>query len=274
MRDDDERWTQAASMRWDALPARVAGAIAERIARLEPATREALRAASVEGDVFTVEVVARVVERDPRAVVREVAGALDRHELVAGIDVRRAPRGLVSRYRFRHELIQRFLYDQLDESERAYLHEAVAEALKAVLGDEADPGALAFHYLQAHAPQRAAPHLRSAGDRARRSAALAEAVDFYTRALSAWPEQDATGRATRCATWASANGSGAGSSGRRTSSARRAPPSTRWGITPLRARCSSRWDACTTSSGTSSARSRTAWKRSPSSTARPRREPR
>ena len=196
VRDDDERWTQAASMRWDALPARVAGAIAERIARLEPATREALRAASVEGDVFTVEVVARVVERDPRAVVREVAGALDRHELVAGIDVRRAPRGLVSRYRFRHELIQRFLYDQLDESERAYLHEAVAEALKAVLGDEADPGALAFHYLQAHAPQRAAPHLRSAGDRARRSAALAEAVDFYTRALSAWPEQDATGRAT------------------------------------------------------------------------------
>ncbi|MEJ2291156.1 MAG: AAA family ATPase [Deinococcales bacterium] len=187
-RDASGRWTEAATLRWDVLPERLTGVLGERIDRLEPVTRSVLRVASVEGELFTTEVVARVLEREPRAIARELGDVLDRHHrLVGGIDVRRTPRGLVSRYRFHHDLIQRYLYDQLAASERAYLHEAVGQALEDLLGEEADPAALALHFRLANAPERAAIHQRRAGDRARRSAALDEAIDHYQRALASWP---------------------------------------------------------------------------------------
>ena len=55
-------------IQWDQLPARVEGVISERIARLEPALRETLNAASVMGEEFTAEALARVLNADERVV--------------------------------------------------------------------------------------------------------------------------------------------------------------------------------------------------------------
>jgi tetratricopeptide (TPR) repeat protein len=54
---------------------------------------------------------------------------------------------------------------------------------------------LAHHFLDAGEPERAVTHLRRAGDRARRLAALDEAAHFYSEALEYWPEADGSGRA-------------------------------------------------------------------------------
>ena len=57
----------------------------------------------------------------------------------------------LARYRFRHHLIQHYLYHNLDEPERACLHEAVGAALEAIYGEQKQQAAvqLARHFQQA-----------------------------------------------------------------------------------------------------------------------------
>ncbi|MEJ2287750.1 MAG: AAA family ATPase [Deinococcales bacterium] len=197
IRDAEGRWIEGPELRWDALPARVAGALGERITRLDPSARQVLTAAGIEGETFTVEVVARVLDLDPLDVARVSSNELEQeHRLVELADVSRLPGGQrVSRYRFRHNLIQRYVLDHVGAAERSYLHEKVAAATEALMGEDADPLALAYHYTEAHATALAAPHLRKAGDRARSAFALTDAIHSYRSALDAWPEADTEGRA-------------------------------------------------------------------------------
>ncbi len=193
-KDTEGRWSAPSTLHWDALPARIAGALAERVDRLDEGARRVLQVASVEGETFTAEVVARVLGRDPRTTVQSVAADLaSHHHLVESSGVQRTGTGLLSQYRFRHNLIQRFVYERLDEGQRTYLHEAVADALAELNAGATDPAALALHYTEARAPDRAAPFQRRAGDRSRASGALPEAIRYYQAALDGWDPSDSGG---------------------------------------------------------------------------------
>lgn len=194
VREHDRGWTLTREVTWEALPDRIAGVLGERIDRLDPLARDILRVASVEGEGFTLEVAAHVLGREPRAVARAAGEELHRgRHLIVPVLNRRGAAGPVSRYRFRHSLIQRFVYQGIDRAERRYLHEAVAEALEAGLGgsvgEDVAPLALALHFTEAQAPVRAAVHFREAGDRAFGTGAQSEAVAHYRRALESWPEE-------------------------------------------------------------------------------------
>jgi tetratricopeptide (TPR) repeat protein len=95
--------------------------------------------------------------------------------------------GRASRYRFRHILFQAYAYDGLDEAERAYLHEAVGNALEEVYAGQTGtmPVQLARHYHAAGRMDKAAGYSLQAGDRARGLYAHAEARQHYVRALDA-----------------------------------------------------------------------------------------
>jgi predicted ATPase len=76
-------WVEGPVVDWEALPARVEGVIGERIARLPAALQETLKVASVEGEAFTAEVVARVRAVPELETVRQLSSTLDqRHRLV------------------------------------------------------------------------------------------------------------------------------------------------------------------------------------------------
>lgn len=189
------RWVSEPGVRWDALPGRISGALAERVERLDASSRALLRVASIEGETFTAEVAARVLGEDP-ATVAAATARLDRDQrLVAATGVTRTATGVLSRFRFRHSLIQRYVYENLGESERVYLHESVAEAIEALFGNETDPLAVALHYERARLPARAARFQRLAGDRAANSGALSQAIGHYQQALLHWPQDDARSRA-------------------------------------------------------------------------------
>ena len=187
VRGDDGAWREGAAAAWAALPARVEGVIAERIRRLPPEPRRLMEIASVEGQVFTAEVVAEVAGMDAREVVRRL-GELDRaHRLVALHGVRQLPGGRASRYRFRHALFQAHVYGLLDAAERRYLHGDVGRALERLHGHrwaEASPR-LARHFAEAEDDERAARHLHAAGTRAALAAAHQEAAALFARALEA-----------------------------------------------------------------------------------------
>jgi predicted ATPase len=178
------------------LPARIEAVIAERIGRLTQPLQAALRVASVEGEVFTAEVLARVVGTGDREMVQRLSHELDRrHRLVRAQAIERLGVQRVSRYRFRHNLFQQYLYDNLDQVERAYLHEDVGNILENLHGDqagltEARPGMgalavqLAWHFEEAGIPEKAIGYLHRAGERAVQLSAYQEAVAHLARALA------------------------------------------------------------------------------------------
>ncbi len=188
VQDEQGRWTEGATLDWQTLPVRVEGVIGERIGRLPVGLQEILKVASVEGEVFTAEVVALVQGIDEVKVVRQLSGSLDKqHRLVRNQSSRLMVDGgqRLSQYRFRHILFQRYLYNSLDEAERVYLHQAIGQVLEQLYEGQREKVAveLARHFQRAGLVMRAVAYLQQAGDRAARLSAYQEAITHYIRAL-------------------------------------------------------------------------------------------
>jgi predicted ATPase/DNA-binding SARP family transcriptional activator len=183
-------WVEGPDLDWQVLPARVGAVIAERIGRLPGALQEALSVASVEGETFTAEVVARVTQVGEAELLRCLSGQLDRgHRLVRAQGVRQAASQRLSRYRFRHILFQKYLYGQLDAVERAHLHRAVGTELETLWGAEGEEaadvaGQLARHLEAGGVPQKAVVYRLQAGQRATRLSAHEEAITHFSRGLA------------------------------------------------------------------------------------------
>jgi DNA-binding SARP family transcriptional activator len=75
--DEAGLWVAELNLVGDVLPVRVEGVIEKRIGRLDPELREALVIASVEGEEFTAEVIAKVQDSDPRDVAWRFGGGLN-----------------------------------------------------------------------------------------------------------------------------------------------------------------------------------------------------
>jgi DNA-binding SARP family transcriptional activator/predicted ATPase len=186
--DENGFWIEAETLDWGTLPARVEAAIRERFNRLSPELYQMLSVASVEGEDFTAEVLARVLGMDEKKVVRHLSAELDRqHHLVRSISLVRLKSGRLSRYRFRSYLFQKYIYESLDEAERAYLHEDVGNALEGLYLDQADEIAvqLARHYQEARIAEKAVHYLHQAGKKALHMSAYQEAIDHFTKGLVA-----------------------------------------------------------------------------------------
>jgi predicted ATPase len=185
-------WIEGSTLDCESLPARVEAVIAERIDRLAQPLRDMLRAGSVEGEVFTAEIVARVQAADERQVVGRLSSELDRrHRLIQAQAIEHLGAQRVSRYRFRHILVQKYLYDNMDEVERAYLHEDVGNMLEELYGDESRKIAvrLARHFQQAGITDKAIHYLHQAGERALQLSAYQEAIAHLTNGLNLFRTQ-------------------------------------------------------------------------------------
>ncbi|NIO68514.1 MAG: hypothetical protein GTN71_05570, partial [Anaerolineae bacterium] len=186
VRDGDGRWVESPSLDWHALPARVEGVIAERIDRLDEKLKEMLTVASVEGEEFTAEVVARVQAMAELETIRQLSGELDKqYRLVRAQGLVRFGDLQLSLYRFRHNLFQQYLYGNLDEAERTVLHRDVGQVLETLFAGQTEEVAaqLARHFEEAGMPAKAAAYQLQAGNRAYRLSAHREAVAHLKRGL-------------------------------------------------------------------------------------------
>jgi predicted ATPase len=184
---EDGNWTEGEIINWDALPPKVEGVIEKRLTRLETALQTALTLASVEGETFTAEVVARVQQLNERWLVQQLSGELDkRQRLVTAQGLEWVGEQRLSLYRFRHHLFQHYLYHKLDQVERAYLHEAVGNMLEVLYGEQTEQIVvqLAHHFEQAGLTQKAVNYLLQAGKRAARLSANQEAITHLTKGLT------------------------------------------------------------------------------------------
>ena len=187
VQDDESEWIEGPSLDWNALPARVEGVIEERINRLHTDVRDMLTIASVEGETFTAQVIARLQEMTERESLKTLTQVVDRqHRLVIEEGSERVGENRLSQFRFRHHMFQKYLYGALGESERELMHEDVATVLEALYGTEVSSVAvqLARHYQQARLDDKAAAFFLQAGQRALALYAHSEAMTLAERGLT------------------------------------------------------------------------------------------
>ncbi len=188
VKDENGKWIEGPTLNWESTLPRVDAVIAERIGRLPKALANILSIASIEGETFTAEAIALVSKAESREVIRQLSGPLNKlHRLtsIAGFERSGGSGQSLSRYRFRHFLFQKYLYNQLDEVEQAHLHEAMGTALETLHGEGAPQlsGQLARHFEMAGIPRKAIYYLLQAGDNAAHLTANAEAITHYRHGL-------------------------------------------------------------------------------------------
>lgn len=187
VRDPAGVWVEGSVPEWAALPARAEGVIRERLERLPASLRTLLTAASIEGESFTAEVVAAALELEPDAVRHMLSAVLaDQQHLIDAEAGRTANGRRLSRYRFRHNLFQTYLYAVAGPTERARLHQAVGAALEHLYASSLEMVApqLARHYIAADSPPDAIRALIIAAGSALRLFALGEALRSYDQAIA------------------------------------------------------------------------------------------
>ena len=176
---DNGRWVEGPKLDWTTLPARTEGVIEERISRLSVELQDVLTVASIQGEVFTAQVIAAVLNLDERHLLQVLTRELGRvHRLVREEASERINGKRISQFRFRHQLFQKYLYDRLGIGERELLHEDVAKSIEELYGEQREslPVVLAFHFDRANLPERAAYYYLKAGRRAVAVYAYREAV--------------------------------------------------------------------------------------------------
>ncbi|OGF66831.1 MAG: hypothetical protein A2Y62_10655 [Candidatus Fischerbacteria bacterium RBG_13_37_8] len=187
IKDETGCWQEAPGLNWDAVPARVDAVIEERIGRLNENLREMLTIASVEGEEFTAEVIARLQDAEVRELIKLLSGELDkRHHLVFAKGIRQIATHRLSLYFFQHILFQRHLYATLDDVERAHFHEQVGHALESLYGEHIEEISvqLARHFYEAGITHKAIEYLSKAGKRAIQMSASEEAITHLSKTLA------------------------------------------------------------------------------------------
>jgi DNA-binding SARP family transcriptional activator len=187
-RNEHGQWVEAGHLNWDQIPPRVETVIAEQVARLPEEWQNALAVASVEGDDFTAETVARLLSLDPLELVGQLSGPLaKKHRMVLALGVQplAGDDASLSHYRFRHHLFQKYFYFRQDIVERTRQHRAIGYALETSYGDQKNEYAitLAHHFELGGMYEKAAAYLLQAGKKAVRLFANERAIALYHRAL-------------------------------------------------------------------------------------------
>ena len=186
VKDEAGRWIEGTAIDWETLPARVEGVIEERVGRLPDRLRRVLDMASVQGEKFIAEALAKSQGMSEREMVTLLSKELDKqHGLIQAQRIQRVKGRRVSEYRFRHILFQEYLHGRLDEVERTYAHEEVGYAVESLYGDRAAEVSvqLAWHFGEAQITDKAIEYLRQAGERASLLSANEEAIGHLSKGL-------------------------------------------------------------------------------------------
>lgn len=174
-----------------ASPASIRALIAERIDRLPTDAKELLLAASVLGEDFGSDILAKIAAK-PEMVVTTQLGDLAQSEFVE----RTQDRGS-NNFAFCHPLFQEVCYATLLKQKRATLHAAAFSAIdESVSGDSVPPiEKLALHAYKGRLWRDAVRFCRSAGQRAASRSASREAANHLRKAVTALghlPSQEAS----------------------------------------------------------------------------------
>lgn len=200
VQDESQTWLARTPLDWQTVPARVEAVIAGRIGRLERPLQDLLAAASVEGETFTVQILADLLSQDETTLLRWLTGTLaQQHHLVRERGEVQVGEQWLTQYQFNHALFQQYLYQRLGQGERRQWHGQIAQRLEHLYQGQSIriTATLAHHYAAASQPDRAIPYLLQAGDQARVQFAYQDAIGYYRQVLHFLQNKQAAPQAAR-----------------------------------------------------------------------------
>lgn len=160
------------------LPESLARMVDLRLGRIPLSCRQVLDAAAIMGRVVDLEVLGDLMSLDER----EVFDALD--ELVR---CQVLEPGRDGGFRFTHDKLREIPAERLGPDARCAWHRRIAQALedryRGQSAIESRHTSLGLHWSRGQVPERAAPELMIAGDRARQFNAVYDAIDLYQATL-------------------------------------------------------------------------------------------
>jgi predicted ATPase/DNA-binding winged helix-turn-helix (wHTH) protein len=168
------------------VPESAKGMIRKKVDALDAEDRRALEYASIEGEEFTSNVLAGLLDADELALQERLDRIRKAHHIVQTVGEETLPdRTVTTRYRFSHVLYQNLLYEELVPRRRMLLHLAAGEELVGRYGDQAPriAGQIAMHFERGKDYGRAVKYLTHAGDNAISLYANSEAEERYSQAL-------------------------------------------------------------------------------------------
>lgn len=180
-----EGWRVSPQLRWKSLPQKIETILADELGRLDAELLDILQAGSVEGDQFSVEVVAAVLEKSPisvaRALTRRTPG-----KLVVPSGSGHPAQGQATFFRFSHSITRQYVYGTVNPVERVYLHRAVATQLETLAAKHPERIAaqLAYQFEQGQVNDRAVHYYEMAAAAAISTCSLLEAIEQLQRALA------------------------------------------------------------------------------------------
>jgi tetratricopeptide (TPR) repeat protein len=163
---------------------RVQEIILERVRRLPTAARNLLHLCAAIGRDFSLDLLERLVSPEDAAnLVAELEILLQRNFLLERAN---------DRLDFSHQIVRQVAYDHMTVLQRRRLHLRIAAALVDSPRALEAPAEVAFHYRQSgsSADQQAAHYSILAGERALHTYGFAQAVDYFTTALTLLNDAD------------------------------------------------------------------------------------
>ncbi len=186
IKDDQGYWVAGDELSWDEMPEKIEAVIEGRINRLSPELREILSTASLEGEEFSAELIAAVMDLEVPNLVSCLSRQLDRqHKLIEISEIRYVNEQRISVYRFRHSMYRQYIYENLDIAQRAYLHEKVGLELEKLYGGDKQliAAQLARHFEISRVNEKAVDYYLIAGKNARRVSANEPAIEYLNKGI-------------------------------------------------------------------------------------------
>jgi tetratricopeptide (TPR) repeat protein len=161
------------------IPQSIHALIMTRIDRLDEATRNLVRMASVIGRNFFYRILIEVAVN-----IEEIDRRLDHLKEIQLIRERKRMEEL--EYLFKHALAQEAAYESILIQRRKELHNKVAQSIEKVFNERLHEfyGMLAYHYSMGEDLDKAEEYMIKAGEEAMKSAASSEALSYFQEALS------------------------------------------------------------------------------------------
>lgn len=159
----DTGWQEAEVLKWEVFPLRIEGVVREKVAVLEEVQVGILTVAGVQGQVFLLPVLARMVNRGEEELLQELTEVLGKQRhLVEEEDCCRVNGHVIARFSFSDAFLRDYLYRRIGKLRRMKLHEEVGRLLESLYEGKTMEvcDQLAFHYEQAGECARACKYLR------------------------------------------------------------------------------------------------------------------
>lgn len=185
-RKPDGTWKPSSTAIMQTMPHKVRDMVAERVERLPDDLKRVLSVAAVQGQAFSVEILAAAAGLDESEIVRIIDDELVAHHRLLEVGDTITYGSLSTHeYTFSHAMFQECLYDALAPAQRQRLHGQIAQAIVDYMGidNNALAGVAAQHFAASGKLQEAGFYAYMAGAMAMRQLEIDLATEWFNRSI-------------------------------------------------------------------------------------------